>query len=151
MFEKEIQPINCPECGSNMVRDIRPFTVEYKGFTETVDAPGWYCTRCDEAVFVGKDIDAADKALVRLKAQAEHLLQPEQIRKIRKKLALTQAEAGELLGGGRNAFQKYESAQITTTKSLSVLLRLLEQQPEMLNLIREDKFPYIVDHGTHKK
>jgi HTH-type transcriptional regulator/antitoxin MqsA len=151
MTEYEIKPIKCPECGSDMIRDTRPFTVEYKGLTETVEAPGLYCTRCDEAVFFGKEIDAADRALVRLKAQAEHLLQPEQIRKIRKKLELTQAEAGELLGGGRNAFQKYESAQITTTKSLSVLLRLLERQPEMLNLIREDKSQYVVDTEAHKQ
>ena len=47
--------------------------------------------------------------LNRLKARTEGLLEPEEIRRIRKKLGLTQAAAGELIGGGPRAFQKYET------------------------------------------
>ncbi len=42
----------------------------------------------------------------KLKAQVERPLAPEEVRRVRKKLGLTQKEAGLLLGGGRNAFQQ---------------------------------------------
>jgi len=113
--------------------------------------PGWYCTNCDEAVSVGKDMDVTDRALVRLKAEAEHLLQPEEVKKIRKKLALSQVEAGELLGGGRNAFQKYETAQITTSKALTVLLRILDQEPRMLEIVRTTEGNVVVSPHSAKK
>ena len=51
----------------------------------------------------------SDRMLNRLKARAEGLLEPEEIRRIRKKLGLTQEQAGELIGGGPRAFQKYET------------------------------------------
>lgn len=138
---------SCPECGGKMIRDTRPFTVTYKGVSAVVDAPGWYCVNGDEAVFVGKDMDAADKALVKLKAQAEHLLTPEEVRKIRKKLSLTQDEAGELLGGGPNAFHKYESSQLNMSRALSNLLRVLDAEPGMLNVVRETGGRYSATRG----
>jgi DNA-binding transcriptional regulator YiaG len=39
-------------------------------------------------------------------------LSPADIRRIREKLGLSQAEAGELLGGGPRAFTKYENGTI---------------------------------------
>jgi len=44
-----------------------------------------------------------------LKARSENLPEPEEIRRIRKKLCLSQEKAGLLIGGGPRAFQKYES------------------------------------------
>lgn len=55
---------------------------------------------------------ASDRALNRMKAQTEGLLFPEEIRRIRKKLHLTQEAAGQIIGGGPRAFQKYESGEL---------------------------------------
>jgi HTH-type transcriptional regulator/antitoxin MqsA len=52
---------------------------------------------------------ASDRMLNRVKACSEGLLEPEDIRGIRKKLHLTQEAAGLMIGGGARAFQKYES------------------------------------------
>ena len=49
----------------------------------------------------------SDWALRIMKIRADHLLPSDKVRRIRKKLGLTQREAGELIGGGPNAFQKY--------------------------------------------
>jgi HTH-type transcriptional regulator/antitoxin MqsA len=125
----------CPECGHETVRDVRPFTVAYKGLSSIVDLPGWYCTHCDEAILIGKDMDEADRALHRLKAQVEHLLLPEDVRRIRKKLRLTQEEAGAILGGGPNAFNKYENGSVLPSHAISNLLRLLEAQPAGLEVL----------------
>src|SRR5580704_13112141 len=99
----------CPHDGTLMRWDVRPFTVTYKGQTETVDAPGWYCDECGEGILNGAETKEIDEMYHYLKAQTEGLLKPEEIRNIRKKLNLTQEKAGEVIGGGPRAFQKYES------------------------------------------
>jgi len=54
------------------------------------------------------------------------------VKRIRESLGLTQAEAGELLGGGVRAFQKYESGVISPSATAANLLRLLESDPGAL-------------------
>ena len=66
----------------------------------------------------------------------EGLLAPSEVRRVRKELGLTQKEAGLLLGGGRNAFQKYESAEVLTSQAISNLLRVLEKHPAALEVLR---------------
>ena len=67
-----------------------------------------------------------------LKAENNHILSSEQIRKIRKKLKLTQEEAGRLIGGGLRAFQKYESGEVYPSQAASNLLRLLDNEPDRI-------------------
>ena len=93
-----------PETGAPMHRAERPLTLTYKGKSITVDMPGWYCDQSEESVHTGEDMKVSDRALNQLKARAEGLLEPEDIRRIRKKLGLTQEAAGELIGGGPRAF-----------------------------------------------
>ena len=59
-------------------------------------------------------------------------LTPSEIREIRDRLRLSQAEAGELIGGGPRAFQKYESGAITPAASVINLLILLDRDPSKL-------------------
>src|ERR1700734_2835429 len=101
----------CPKTGMPMRRDLRPMMLTYKGETITFDMPGWYCDASDESIHSGQDMKVSDRMLNRLKARSEDLPEPEEIRRIRKKLGLTQAEAGQLIGGGPRAFQKYETGQ----------------------------------------
>jgi len=59
----------------------------------------------------------------------EPVIEPDEVRAIRKKLELSQVEAGELLGGGPRAFAKYEAGAIKPRASVVRLLRLLDQNP----------------------
>jgi DNA-binding transcriptional regulator YiaG len=45
------------------------------------------------------------------------------------RLRLSQRKAGELLGGGPRAFQKYESGEVMVSAAMSNLLRLLDKDP----------------------
>lgn len=56
-------------------------------------------------------------------------LAPSEIREIRESLGLSQAEAGELLGGGPKAFSKYENGAVRPTAATANLLRLLRDNP----------------------
>ena len=62
-------------------------------------------------------------------AGKEPLITPDEIRAIRQRLGLSQAEAGELIGGGPRAFTKYEAGTVSPTTSAANLLRLLDANP----------------------
>jgi len=126
----------CPETGHPMVRDVRPMTIEYKGHSLEVDMPGWYCEHCGEGVHSGKDMVVSDRALNRLKAEVDGLLLPETVKRIRKRLKLTQKAAGTIIGGGPNAFQKYESGEVLISKAIASALLLLDSNPDGLAILK---------------
>jgi len=59
-------------------------------------------------------------------------LTPPMIKVIREKLGLSQEHAGNLLGGGPRAFQKYETGTISPAAATENLLRLLNTDPGRL-------------------
>lgn len=69
----------------------------------------------------------------------EPAIEPAEIRAIRKHLGLSQAEAGELLGGGPRAFTKYEAGTVTPAAAVVTLLRLLESNPALIDQLRPPK------------
>ena len=98
--------------------------------------PGWYCDESDESIHTGKDLKVSDRRLNRLKARREGLLEPEEIRHIRKKLRLSQEAAGLLIGGGPRAFQKYESGDLLPSRAVSSALVLLDHDPDALAVLK---------------
>lgn len=127
----------CPQTGKPMMRDERPMTLTYKGVSATFNMPGWYCDESEESIHTGEDMKVSDRELNKLKAQIEGVLDPITIRRIRKKLGLTQKEAGRLIGGGPNAFQKYESGEILASHAISSALLLLDENPDGLAVLRK--------------
>ena len=79
----------------------------------------------------------SDAALTALKIKVENLLAPEEVRRIRLKMGLTQRQAGALIGGGPNAFQKYEAGDVTVSKGISNFLRMLERHPEEIEELKK--------------
>jgi len=126
----------CPVSGAKMYRDVRPMTLTYKDAHIVFEMPGWYCDQSDESIHTGEDMKVSDRALTRLKARSEGLLEAEEIRRIRKKLSLTQTEAGELIGGGPRAFQKYETGDLLPSRAISSALRLLDADPNGLVFLK---------------
>ncbi len=125
----------CPETGAPMHRGVRPMTLTYKGESITFDMPGWYCDQSEEGIHIGADMKISDRMLNRLKARSEGLLEPEEIRRIRKKLRLTQEAAGLVIGGGPRAFQKYESGDLLPSRAISSALILLDRDPKALPVL----------------
>ncbi len=125
----------CPKTGAPMRRDVRPMTLTYKDESITFDQPGWYCDQSDEGILVGKDLRISDRMLNRIKARSEGLLEPDEIRRIRKKLRLTQEVAGLVIGGGPRAFQKYESGDLLPSRAISSALILLDHDPKALPVL----------------
>jgi HTH-type transcriptional regulator / antitoxin MqsA len=126
----------CPETGAPMYRGVRPMTLTCKGESLTFDMPGWYCDTSEESIHTGEDMKVSDRMLNLLKARCEGLLEPGEIRRIRKKLHLTQEAAGLLIGGGPRAFQKYESGDLLPSRAVSNALVLLDHDPEALSVLK---------------
>lgn len=128
--------MSSPETGEILRRGSRPFELRYKGETMTVDLPGYYPEGEGEGVHVGDDMAVADEALRSLKEKIDGIPSPKTIRRLRKKLGLSQREAGTLLKVGENAFDKYERGLIEPSGPTSQLLRLLDRHPELVEDLR---------------
>ncbi len=76
------------------------------------------------------------------------LLTGPQIKAIRKRLGLTQAEAARLMGGGDNAFSKYERGEVTQSVAMNQLLLVLAAVPDALEILATRKSPALV-HSEH--
>ncbi len=127
----------CPQTGAPLRRGVRPLTLTYKAESSTFEMPGWYCDDCEESVHTGKDMQVSDRKLNRLKALSAGLLTPENIRRIRRKLHLSQEAAGLLIGGGPRAFQKYESGDLLPSRAISSALVLLDHDPNGLSVLKQ--------------
>jgi HTH-type transcriptional regulator / antitoxin MqsA len=127
----------CPETGTPMHRGVRPMTLVYKGDSITFDMPGWYCDQSEESIHTGADMKISDRMLNRLKSRSEGLLEPEEIRRIRKKLQLSQEAAGLVIGGGPRAFQKYESGDLLPSRAICSALVLLDHDTKALSVLKQ--------------
>ena len=125
-----------PETGEPLTRDVRPFDVTYKGQTVTVDLPGFYPKGEGESVHIGEDMAAVDAALRELKERLDGVPTPATIRRVRRKLKLSQREAGALLKVGESAFDKYERGLIAPSGPTSQLIRILDRHPEIADELR---------------
>jgi len=66
-------------------------------------------------------------------------LAPDDIRKIREELGLAQRQAGKILGGGPDAFAKYESGERAPSTACTNLLRILKAHPNTLRILHSDR------------
>jgi HTH-type transcriptional regulator / antitoxin MqsA len=132
--EQDVKMVS-PETGEPLFRDIRPIEITYKGLSMTVDLPGYYPAGEGEAVHVGDDMAVVDSALRILKEKAG-LPSPETIRNVRKKLNLSQREAGLLFKVGENAFDKYERGLIVPSGPTIQLMKVLDRHPELVEDLR---------------
>lgn len=120
-----------PDTGRTLRRDVRPQVVAFGSMRRSVDVPGWYPDDDGDSIHTGAELAESDRVFQDLKAAyAAH------VRRIRKRLKLTQEEAGRIIGGGRRAFQKYESGTTPPSDAAVGLIELLERHPEEIEFLR---------------
>jgi HTH-type transcriptional regulator/antitoxin MqsA len=129
---KDVKTQPCPECGGVMRYEKHDDILEYQGQTRTIKTLGWWCTRCGEGILTGEPLLAHEQAFQELKAEVDQVLGPKEVAEVRRTLGLSQRRAGELLGGGPRAFQKYEAGKQAVSVPMSHLLRLLANDPARL-------------------
>ena len=131
--------MKCPVCGAaELIHDTRDLPYTYKGESTVIPAvTADFCHACDESI-----TDVAESGRVMREMQAFNkqvnaaIVDPEFIVSVRKKLDLGQREAGEIFGGGVNAFSRYENGKTKPSLALVKLLKMLDRYPDLLNEIR---------------
>jgi HTH-type transcriptional regulator/antitoxin MqsA len=127
MTETRIHPVT----GAALRRGVRPQAVTFGSMSRTVEVPGWYPDDDGDAIHSGADLAESERVFAELRAAyAAH------VRAVRQRLGLTQEEAGRLIGGGRRAFQKYESGAMPPGEAAVGLIEILARHPEHLDLLR---------------
>lgn len=127
----------CIVCGENTSEyKIKKVPFTYKGETTSIHQPGEWCSTCGEGVLNHKDMQATIKEMQTHKAKVDSILTPDDIRRIRKKLHISQKKAGELFGGGINGFSRYERGETPPPKSLSSLFTILDKHPKQLEELK---------------
>lgn len=120
-----------PETGEPLHRTERAMKVRVGPFAEEVVVGGWYPEGEGDAIHNGADLAAFEAARKRLAQQyAAHL------RASRKRWRLTQEQAGKLIGGGKRAFQKYETGKAIPTEAAVGLIELLNADAANLERLK---------------
>jgi HTH-type transcriptional regulator / antitoxin MqsA len=120
-----------PETGETLRRGVRRETIRYAALEREVDMPGWYPDGDGDGVHTGADLAEADRVFRELKKQYGA-----RVREVRKSLKLSQEEAGRIIGGGKRAFQKYESGAMLPSDAAVGLIEVLRAHPEAVETLR---------------
>jgi HTH-type transcriptional regulator/antitoxin MqsA len=129
----------CASCGATAAVPFKGeiFRISHKGVSAEVKGlSGWRCSSCGGTEFEQRSAKryaaAGDKLVLQARAAERS-----EIHRIRRKLGLSQAMAAKL-GGGHNAFSRYERGEATPLPAVVNLFRLLDRHPDLLKELTKD-------------
>ena len=131
--------MKCPECGAaELIHDTRDLPYSYKGESTAIPAvTAQFCPACDESVTDMAETERVMREMQAFNKQVNSaIVDPSFIVEVRKKLDLGQREAGEIFGGGINAFSRYENGKTKPPLALVKLLKVLDRHPDLLDEVR---------------
>jgi len=123
----------CPFCKTGFLeRNTIKEMYTYKGHSIEIEQPGEFCNVCDEGILNSADLNATEKQIRDFQAKIDGLLTASEIRKVRQKLKLSQKQVAEICGNDPNTFSRYERGEEIPQRSVSNLLMILNNHPELL-------------------
>lgn len=128
----------CPECGTPMKERRGKLRLPVNG--EEITVPGathLICPRCHEVLLRSDDARKLRRGALEIYRAKYGLLSADDIRSIRERLDLTQAELAHLLRLGGNTISRWESARNVQTASMDMLLRMIRDLPGSLDYLRK--------------
>ncbi|HZP23624.1 MAG TPA: type II TA system antitoxin MqsA family protein [Terriglobales bacterium] len=129
--------MECMICGGNAVTVVENKKARYRDEVVDVQREAFRCASCEEE-FVTPEQARVYVRNVRNEVRKKYgLLSPERIAEIRRKLQLTQAELEELLNAGSKVVVRWESGKVIQSGAHDAILRLLEQDPSMLERLKQ--------------
>jgi putative zinc finger/helix-turn-helix YgiT family protein len=128
----------CPACGIALREKRGTLTLPVNGEEIAVpDVPHLRCPKCGEVVLtLGQGKQFRQRALEIYRGRYG-LLSADEIRAIRERHGLTQAELARLLRLGGNTVSRWEAGRNVQTAAMDVLLRLIRDLPGSLQYLRE--------------
>ena len=131
--------MKCPICGgAELVSQAQDMPYRYNGQSTVIrDVVGDYCSVCGDAVLSMAQTERIHGEMAAFKRQVNAgAVDPGFIATVRRKFDLDQREAGEIFGGGVNAFSRYENGKTRPPVALIKLFKLLDRHPELFEEVR---------------
>lgn len=128
----------CIECntGTLAAESVVDF-IEYKGQRLPVTFLFSRCTNCGDECVYPAHIQENEAAVKRAKQEFDGLMSPAEMQAARLQMGLTQEQAAQIFGGGRNAFSKYERGEVTQSQAMDTLIKVCLSHPEILQELKE--------------
>jgi HTH-type transcriptional regulator/antitoxin MqsA len=94
------------------------------------------CPKCHEIVLRFQDARRLGEDAIAIYRRRHGLLSADEIRGIRERFGLTQAEFARLLRLGANTLSRWESGRNVQTEAMDTLLRLIRDVPGSIDYLR---------------
>ena len=128
----------CPKCGTPMREKQGRLKLPVNGEEIAVTgSPHLSCPKCREVVLRFDDARKLRQRALEIYRQKYGLLSADEIRSIRERFGLTQAELARLLRLGANTISRWEAARNVQTASMDMLLRMIRDLPGSLDYLRK--------------
>lgn len=126
----------CRICGEgHLTVQVEKNPVEYKGVSEELDSYYSVCDACGSEQADVAQTRLNKRLMIAFKKRVDGLLGGAEVRALRERLGLSQAEAAQVFGGGPVAFSKYESDDVAQSEAMDKLLRLAGELPAAFELL----------------
>lgn len=131
----------CPICGHGKISEriiVKPFGYKNK----KISIQGYHifeCDMCSEKLVSNETLKRTEKILTDFRRKVDGFLTSDEIKRIREKFDKTQTEMAIFLGVGEKNFARYENGQVTQSKTMDTLLRILDTDPNILSKVSAKK------------
>ncbi len=128
----------CPNCGRTMVEKRGTLRLPVNGEEITVpSAAHLSCPKCGEVVLRFQDSKRLGEDAIAIYRKKHGLLSADEIRSIRERFNLTQAELALLLRLGANTVSRWESGRNVQMAAMDILLRMIRDLPGSIDYLRK--------------
>ena len=127
----------CPSCGMRMIEKRGTLPLPVNG--EEILVPSALhlsCPKCGEVVLRFQEAKRLHEDAIAIYRKKHALLSADEIRAIRERFNLTQAELAGLLRLGANTVSRWESGRNVQTAAMDMLLRLIRDLPGSIDYLR---------------
>jgi putative zinc finger/helix-turn-helix YgiT family protein len=127
----------CPNCGTTMMEKRGTLRLPVNG--EEISVPSaahLNCPKCGEVVLRFQDSKRLGGDAIAIYRKKHGLLSADEIRSIRERFNLTQAELALLLRLGANTVSRWESGRNVQTAAMDILLRMIRDLPGSIDYLR---------------
>ena len=128
----------CPSCGTLMKEKRGALSVHVNGEEVTVEgAAHLRCPKCHEVVLRFREAKRLHEDATALYRREHGLLSADDLRAIRDRFGLKQADLARLVRLGANTVSRWESGRNVQTAAMDMLLRLIRDLPGSIEYLRD--------------
>ena len=128
----------CPACGTTMIEKRGRLRLPVNGEEIAVpSAAHLSCPKCGEVVLRFQDSKRLGEDAIALYRKKHGLLSADEIRALRERFNLNQADLARLLRLGANTVSRWESGRNVQSAAMDMLLRLIRDLPGSIDYLRD--------------